>query len=225
MIAVVGVLTLYRDNEALLEKHSIQLKAVRVTTMAEGYGGSDELPFPSGGEHMLYKVELPEPDSFDRLRRLAAHILESGALPDPRIDEPMSDPVLRRCLQKCGLPKPKLFERRQTLLARSFVNLACHNGSNGYYSPREFDGVLEPAVELGVEGGVVGSAPKLAEECERIANQIGLPLGSIDEARSSDAWSRYPFECEALIALYRGGKHSFETQRCLALIEPDTIFS
>jgi len=69
---------------------------------------------------------------------------------------------------------------------------------------------------------MVGSSPRLLEECQRLASELKLPLDLDPEAREVYAlvesqgmgdttWKRYGMESFSCLRLYRAATHSIKT--------------
>jgi hypothetical protein len=97
------------------------------------------------------------------VRRLAAHLAETGTLPGP-LAQPhkgAEDPLLTKAYAKfTGEP------------AGPFDHLIYHSDCEGYYVPVDFAQVI---ADDSLPGGYLGSSVRLLAETRRIASALGLP--------------------------------------------------
>ncbi|BAC90636.1 hypothetical protein [Gloeobacter violaceus] len=150
------------------------------------------------------------------LRRIAAHLLVNGTVPDPCVENPTGDLVYQECydaiatMQDARSPEEKRFD-----------HLLCHSDAQGFYIPVEFDEVLLDLDETGLLGFQVGSSSVLVRECTALAEAIGLPT-DIDpqDAILNDncktqgqgtGWHRYGIESYVCIQLLNAARHSVVT--------------
>jgi hypothetical protein len=220
VVVAIGLLNHFENNAALRQYHEAQLKAVRVTTVAEGLGGSDEIPFPPEKANLAIWHTLKQENSFERLMYLAAWLCEHGALPNSPSEKPEDELVFKEFLKNQGISKRKFLESKKSWQERCFVHIASRRDQNTYYSPREFDKILDPAPELELAGNALGSAVSLANECKKIASKLKFHLSSnleenIKNARNIQYWQD---ECETLAVIYDAAKKAFETQKVLAIL-------
>jgi len=152
------------------------------------------------------------------LRRLAAHLDAGEPLPEPGGPDSARDPVLRAYVDQATRPEPgvlgRIFRRRRAF-ARGFDHLIIHSDAEGVYLPADFEPVVFPPPELEIPGGMVGSAPRLIRELDRIAAVLGVPeeltsnsseLWDAEERQGSAGagWERYFAEACSLVVLREG---------------------
>ena len=156
------------------------------------------------------------------LRRVAAHLEVAGKLPAPGDDQASKDPVLARYFEA--------FEREESFGGvelgsvpgkRSFDHLIVHSDAEGYYLPQDFPDVI-PVEHHEVSGWMVGSSPRLLEECRRLAGALQLPLDLDPESdevwnaaerqgQGKRPWERYGIESSTCLRLYTATRHSIAT--------------
>jgi hypothetical protein len=152
------------------------------------------------------------------VRRIAAHLALSGALPPPGGRMAAEDPVLAAYYREPTRPAGILRQRKP--LSREFDHLIRHSDAEGYYLPIDFPDVLVPDRSYGIPGGMIGSSIRLLAECRRVAQALGIPpeLG-LDgaEAHAADmekgegeGWRAYAIESLCCLQLIRAAEHSIE---------------
>ena len=103
-----------------------------------------------------------------------------------------------------------------------FQHLMLHADGEGYYLPVDFAEVIFPDASLAIAGAMIGSVPRLKEECARLAAAIGLPLDAdpnddeVAEAAdtqdpSAEGWRRYGIEAYSCAGLLRACEASLAT--------------
>jgi hypothetical protein len=164
-------------------------------------------------------------------RRLAAHLDVGGQLPPPGGDDASKDPVLERYYQHANGVKAWFMTggSRKQDFQRGFDHLILHSDAEGFYLPFEFQNVLYPDPELGIDGGIVGSSQRLLKECERIAQELQIPahldetsdeLWNAADSQGDGAarWEQYGIESFTCVCLMRGCLKSIETKAALVFI-------
>jgi len=160
-----------------------------------------------------------------RLRRVAAHLALGEELPPPGDAEAADDPVLQDYYQ---LFDENMLEGKAG--AMRFQHLIIHSDAEGFYLPVEFDEVIVADPSLEVPGDMVGSSPRLLEECLELARALELPDDLEPESeevwRAADAegggggedgakWQRYGVESHTCLALIKACRASVETGAAL----------
>jgi len=149
------------------------------------------------------------------LRRLAVHLAESGALPEPLAEakDATDDPLLKRAY--AGLP---------TNPPGPFDHLIHHSDCGGYYVPVDFADVI---ADERIPGHYLGSSVRLLAEVRQVARAIGVPE-DIDpdseeffEATNRDpppaeGWERYGVEAYVCLQLLRAAALSVATGSAIA---------
>lgn len=146
------------------------------------------------------------------LRRIAAHLNLRGTLPGAGDQNASNDPVLQEYY--------KQFDNSAS--PRTFDHLIIHSDAEGYYLPQDFSKVLFPGDAFPIAGGMIGSSPRLLDECQRIARALSLPLGmdpesdEVLEATESQGegdvlWKRYGVESYTCLQLSEAAAHSIRT--------------
>lgn len=163
------------------------------------------------------------------LRRIAAHLDTSGSLPEPGDDSSSSDAVLEDYFADVSKAAPpliaKLF-RKRSQFSRSFDHLILHSDAEGFYLPYDFAQVVFTPERLAIPGGMVGSAPRLCRELDRLAAALEIPerltssseelWEAADSQGSGDAkWQRYGIESFSCVTLREGCRHALQTGAAL----------
>ncbi len=141
------------------------------------------------------------------LRRLAAYIGLDRDIPGPGTRRAAEDPVLAEYYD---------------LLAPGFEHLLLHSDAEGFYVPQDFEDVIFPDEALRIPGGMIGSSPRLLDECKRLAEWLELPLNTDPESAevwdaasepASDGlkWKRYGAESFGCLRLIRAAEASIRT--------------
>ncbi|TWT39090.1 hypothetical protein [Blastopirellula retiformator] len=150
------------------------------------------------------------------LRRVAAHLIVNGAVPEPCVDRrPTDDPVMMACYDEIAT-----MQDARSPEWKRFDHLLCHSDAEGYYVPLEFDEVLFDFEDLGLYGVQAGSSVKLLQECLTLAKALEMPTDLdgedevfFDAAESQgegEGWRRYGMECYSCIHLIQAARHSIE---------------
>jgi len=155
------------------------------------------------------------------IRRLAAHREIEGRLPPPgRYEDYAGDPIIAKLTQAhldwLNGARPGLLSRLFGGGSRPprFGHLLFHSDCEGFYLPRDFDPVVFDGGNPQREGlgGMIGSAPRLLDECVELAEAIGLPLDLDPEdavlwehaetpATVGETWQTYGVEAFGLARL------------------------
>jgi len=148
------------------------------------------------------------------LRRIAAHLDAGLPLPPPGNDQSSADPTLQAYFGDV-LGKKQGFVQRlfktYPRFARSFDHLIVHSDAEGFYLPQDFPRVLF-ADEKKLPGGMLGSAPKLLAELDRLAEVLGVPEGlhsqseelweaADSQGEGDERWKRYGIESYSCVVL------------------------
>ncbi|MFN0085216.1 MAG: hypothetical protein ACKVX9_07500 [Blastocatellia bacterium] len=148
----------------------------------------------------IWSTEMYGYSGLHCLRRIAACLESLGGLPSSPGDIHSSDdPILRRYYEG--------------LSSASFDHLINHSDAEGYYLPVKFPRVIYPEHELGIAGGMIGSAHRLLEECRRIAEALEIP-DDLDE-NSKELWEAADHQGESPVPWEKFGIESFS---CVCLI-------
>lgn len=163
---------------------------------------------PSGfEEEPAFSCQMWGYSGIHYLRRLAAYLGQHLDVPGPAESDPAEDPVLADYYD---------------LWAPGFEHLVLHSDAEGFYSPQDFESVIFPEEEISLPGGMVGSAPRLLQECLRLASWLELPPDLDPESeevweaaelqqQSGPKWKQYgieSFTCLRLIAAARASVSS-----------------
>ncbi len=150
------------------------------------------------------------------LRRIAAHLDAGLPLPPPGDDKSSDDPLLESYFDDVLGKKPGPLRRllqKQPRFARTFDHLIVHSDAEGFYLPQDFPEVLF-ADDKKLPGGMLGSAPRLLAELERLAAALAIPDHL--HSQSEDLW-------EAADSQGEGDqfweKYGIETYSCVVLRE------
>jgi hypothetical protein len=103
-----------------------------------------------------------------------------------------------------------------------FDHLVFHSDADGYYLPIVMDGVLVTWQEGDEYSKAVGSSQTLMQECEALAEAMGLPLdldpeseevwNAADDRRpDASGWERFGIEAFTCIRLYHAARVSNAT--------------
>lgn len=166
------------------------------------------------------------------LRRIAAHMDAGEALPEPaRGDSPETsmDERLSGYYDACEGRRPSWFRRlfgRSVRYQRGFDHLMVHSDAEGFYLPFDFADVLIAPDALEIPGSMIGSAPRLLAELDRVAGVLEIPTDLSLESdelrravdgrlRPSAPWQRYGREAFGCVALREGCRHAMTSQAAL----------
>lgn len=163
------------------------------------------------------------------LRRIAAHFDCSGTLPPPGGKSSSGDPTLEAYFAQAVESSPslmgKLFGKRPRF-NRSFDHLILHSDAEGFYLPLDFAEVIFPPQAAEIPGGMVGSAPRLLAELDRLASALGIPdtlTSTSDElwdaadfqGDGEGRWQRYGVESFTCVTLREGCRHALRVGAAL----------
>jgi hypothetical protein len=111
--------------------------------------------------------------------------------------------------------------------ARQYDHLIVHSDAEGFYLPLDFENVLFPPDELEIPGAMVGSAPRLLRECERLAELLEIPddinlqsealweASDHGQGEGETVWQQYGIESYNCVALIEGCRHAVKTGAAL----------
>jgi len=158
------------------------------------------------------------------LRRIAAHAAFGRPLPPPVSNGATDDPVLKRYYADVSESPTwfaRLFRSRSADRLR-YQHVIVHSDAEGYYIPQDFPDVIFPAESFKIPGAMIGSVPRLYEECSALAKLLEIPDGL--DAESDDvleaaenpgsgkaSWQRYGIESFSCIRLLAACRASFAT--------------
>jgi hypothetical protein len=149
------------------------------------------------------------------LRRLAAHLDQSGKIPPP---------ADRRNIAE----DPVLLQYYESNFVGGFDHLICHSDYNGLYLPIDFPDVLFPNPELGLGG--LGSTIQLLRECEQLAQILKIPKHLDENSKELDKvsyesqgegsclWEKYGIESCVCVRLIRGCQHSIRAGAAIVFV-------
>ena len=146
--------------------------------------------------------ELPDHSHLHLLRRIAARAALGAGLPEPLADAGLADEdeVVDLYYDRGGTPiapgflgfVASFFWRRRAV----YQHLMFHGDTAGFYLPRDFENVIITEDRQDVPGGIVGSAPRLLEECRDLAERLDLPpdfeLADLDRPWTSEEGEEEP---------------------------------
>ena len=148
------------------------------------------------------------------LRRLAAYVDSGVNLPGPGGENSAEDERLEAYFndvtgESRGLLKG-LF-RKRVRFGREFDHLIVHSDAEGFYLPLEFPNVLFGSDDQ-IPGGMLGSAPRLLIECDRLARILGIPPeitkdsealwdAADSQGMGEKTWQQYGVESFTCVAL------------------------
>jgi hypothetical protein len=153
------------------------------------------------------------------LRRLAAHAWVSAVEYDRDVFETWPAPW-----QDDGIngPEDPVLASYYTEGRSLFDHLMYHDETKGYYVPSDFYEPIYPAAELREDvGEQIGSTYGLRDDCEAVANMIGLPPdldptskcfrdATSSAAKLGDGWWNYPTEAYVCLQLITACRKSIE---------------
>jgi hypothetical protein len=187
---------------------------------------------PRLGEEDVVLQDMYGFSGLHHLRRLAAHLAASGAVPPPADAHPERDAVLRSAYDRG--PAAVMAVRDGSAEYRwaaeaptagsagdrhTFDHLIQHSDREGYYVPIDFTPVL---LSDDVLGGYLGSSQRLLEECLRVAEALDLPI-DLDpeseevreavegEVQAPTAWQRHGVASLTCLQLIGAAWHSIRT--------------
>jgi hypothetical protein len=151
------------------------------------------------------------------LRRIAAHLAAGRDVPPPGDESVAEDDVLQSYYRAAGAGGLSGLLRRKGAVDRRFDHLILHGDAEGVYVPAPFEEVLH---SNDVMGEAIGSAPKLARECEELMDALGVPddldpdgdevWDASANQGEGDGWRRYGVEAFTSIRLLAAARASIE---------------
>lgn len=205
----VGILADLRENdEDGFAEYENQFRLINEFLAASGLPQHTD-PLELSEEQVL-SFEMWGYSGLHYLRRIAAHVAETGMLPPPGDDDSSDDPILQKFYAKEDLDNAK------------FGHLLLHSDADGYYLPIPFNDVLFAPDDLGIDGDMVGSSYQLLAECEELAELLEIPPDLDPESDevwdAADAqgegeikWKKYGVESFVCIRLIHAARYSIET--------------
>ncbi len=201
------------DGKARFADYQADLARVNQTLRYESYAEHDEPIQKRGGAP--WSRRMWGYAGLHYLRRVAAHLWAGNDLPSPGNNQAASkagDPVLDECYSM-------LYQRNPN----SFPHLIFHSDSNGYYLPLDFKTVIYQDPDMPrFRGGMIGSVPRLLDECTRLVQALEIPPDlEPDAPQVSDAaahqgegdahWQRYGIESFTCLHLLHACQISLES--------------
>jgi len=150
------------------------------------------------------------------LRRLAARLDAGESLPEPGARGNSSNRILDAYFNAYLGKESGFLSRRFRKwwqFDRQFDHLIIHSDAEGFYLPSDFPDVLV-GTDNTVPGGMVGSAPRLLEELERLASVLEIPnelhsqSDELWDAADSQGEGEFPWE-----------QYGIESYSCVVLRE------
>ncbi|OBZ96023.1 hypothetical protein ADU59_06485 [Pararhizobium polonicum] len=183
----------------------------------------------------VFEAEMWGYGGLHAIRRLAAyHVCEGRLPPQGSYEDYVSDPVIERLDQEHlrsldrrngGLLKRWMSARRSI---PKFQHLLLHSDCEGFYLPYDFQHVVFDNAQPQRDGigGMIGSSPRLLQECIELAALIELPkdIGVESEEIWKNAdnpsaegrlWQVYGVEAFGLVRLIRGCELSIKHSAAL----------
>jgi hypothetical protein len=210
----VGILADLKDNDPDgFEYHAGAISRVNTFLASRGLRQHSE---PASCE--VWSGEMLGYSGLHDLRRLAAHVDSKGGLPEPSTGDSSEDETLAAYFASVEGKRPPLISRllrSGPSFRRGFDHLIVHSDAEGYYLPFEVDEVLFPPEASQIPGGMVGSAPKLLAELNRLAELLEIPSDLKEDAdelwEAADTpssgggrWRRYGRESFGCVTLREG---------------------
>jgi hypothetical protein len=227
-VGILADLTAQGETDALAHFRS-QFDAINAALRAKNFPEHHEpAELPAGRPPVT--AELISYRGLHTLRRLAAHLLASGTLPDPtgpHTPPNHKDPVLSDYYASRRYTTPTTPEQLSPDHPHpgAFKHLMLHSDAEGYYLPLNFRYVISPSPDLKIAGGLIGSSLRLAEECQALASALSLPLDTdpdsdevqhaIESPGQGDAWRRYGVESHTCLQLHRAAQASLTLNAAL----------
>jgi hypothetical protein len=176
------------------------------------------------GESLRYSCDMWGYSGLHHLRRIAAHAALGLPMPAPVEKNATEDPILKRYYTEVTQPPglvARLFRSRSVNWLR-YEHLIVHSDAEGYYVPQDFPRVIFPAESLKIPGAMIGSVPRLQEECRALAKLLEIPDGLdaesddvLEAAENPDSgaarWQRYGIESFSCIRLLAACQASSNT--------------
>jgi hypothetical protein len=217
LAVVVGVLADTRPGHPAAAFHRRRFQAVAEALRQAGLPPHTE---PDDVEPRSY--EMYSASALHYLRRVAAHLSAGRPLPPPGGRDAPVDPLLRayHAADEALARRLEAGERPRPARVGEFDQLIRHPDSDGVYLPIDLDEVLVPATPALREavGERIGSAPRLLQECQRLAAALALPSGldpdspalwrAADHQGDGQGWQRYGIEAFTCVRLLAAADHS-----------------
>ena len=166
-----------------------------------------------GGRDLPLEIDMYGYSTIHHLRWVALHILRGRPIPHAERDDVMDDPLMTDYYEGEGYAAELSPAQRSPGHASpwGFRHLLLHSDAEGYYLPQPFDEVLIPAERLKVPGGMIGSSPRLRDECAALARHMALPLETdpeiaadlMAEGGGDEGWQRLASAAYACLQLHR----------------------
>jgi hypothetical protein len=137
-------------------------------------------------------------------------------MPPPVGKGATDDPVLKRYYSEVTQSPSlvdRLFQSRSGNRLR-YQHLIVHSDAEGYYVPQDFPRVIFPAESLKIPGAMIGSVPRLHEECQALAKLLEIPDGL--DVESDDVLKAAEYPASGAVQWQRYGIESFSCIRLLA---------
>ncbi len=209
----VGILDMLDDDEEMAESYVAEFDAISELLIGQGYGKFEERSLSGDIPDTSYECDLIGYSALHKLRRIAAHLAESGEVPPPMSDA-TDDPLLKRYYANNG--------KSSEPTKPGYQHIIWHSDAEGYYVPVDFADVIAGPEALQITGTMIGSSQRLLDECERLATALGIPptLTADDpdvweavDNWSADAtgWRRYAVETHTCCALREASRASIAT--------------
>jgi hypothetical protein len=175
-------------------------------------------------ESVRFSCDMWGYSGLHHLRRIAAHAALGLPMPPPVEKGATDDAVLKRYYSEVTR-RPnfvaRLFRSRSRDSLR-FQHLIVHSDAEGYYVPQDFYKVIFPAENLKIPGAMIGSVPRLQEECRALAELLEIPDGLdaesdevLEAAENPESgaahWQRYGIESFSCIRLLAACQASLNT--------------
>ncbi len=221
----VGILADQKKNDPEgFEMFKAQFDDVNTLLASNGLPRHDE---PEDCE--IWSGEMIGYSGLHYLRRIAAHVDAGRKLPGPGDGESSEEETLEAYFEDVTRAAPGVLGRLfgKKTFAWQFDHLIVHSDAEGFYLPLDFENVLFSPDSLEIPGGMVGSAPQLLSECERLAGSLKIPanitLLSEELWEASDhsqgegetVWEQYGIESYTCVALMEGCRNALKTGAAL----------
>lgn len=167
-------------------------------------------------ESLWFSCDMWGYSGLHHLRRIAAHAAFGLPMPPPVAKGAKDDPVLKRYyteVTRAPSLVARLFGSRSADGLR-YQHLIVHSDAEGYYAPQDFPNVIYPAESLKIPGGMIGSVPRLYEECRALAKLLEIPDGL--DAESDEVLEAVENPGSGTVHWQRYGIESFSCMRLLA---------
>lgn len=222
---VVGILSdLKKEDPEGFAAHSGYFDGANALLAANKAAPHEE---PTDGE--VWDAEMYGYSGLHYLRRLAAHVDMGGKLPGPGDENSSDDERLAAYFQDVIDGTPGFLQSllgKKSKFLRGFDHLIVHSDAEGFYLPADFPEVLFGDDQTEIPGGMVGSAPRLLKECERLARILEIPpditkdseelwVAADTQGEGDAVWQQYGVESFTCVALIEGCRKSIETGAAL----------